>query len=277
MVEDHWTIIGEIEAGDVWAAVAEHPSVDRLDRLHCESRTSLGLWLSAYQNPSQGCFLTNDWHAGHVRLGSIVAVPGGVPLHVQADASPARQMLHCRLPERASLQAGTVPLDACFDIRNGVIANSLSRLAREVMAPGFGTNAIVEGLGLVISGELERAFADRAPSRPKGGLAPWQLRRIDDYLRAGHWDSSVGDLACLCGISPSHAMRAFRQSTGRSIAAHIAALRIERACEMLGQDGLSVTEIAADLRFASPSGFAASFRRSTGMSPHLYRQVQRAE
>lgn len=277
MVENHWIIVGEVEAGGVWAAVAEHPSVDRLDRLHCDSRTSLGLWLSSYRNPSQGCFLTNDWHAGHVQLGSVVAVPAGVPFHVQAEAAPARRMLHCRLPERVSLEAGPVSLDACFDMHNGVIANSLSRLAQEVMAPGFGTKAIVEGLGLVISGELERAFADRTPRKAKGGLAPWQLRRMDDYLRAGHWNSSVSDLAHLCGISPGHAMRAFRQSTGRSIAAHIAALRVDRACELLAQDELSVAQIAADLRFARPSGFAAAFRRSMGMSPHLYRQFKRVE
>lgn len=277
MVEHHWQILGEVETGDVWVALAEHPGTEGIDRTHCETRTSLGLWMSAHKNMSDGCFLTKEWHGGHMRLGSIVAIPAGVPFHVRSAASPQRRMLHCRLPERASLSAETMSLDACFDLRNHMIASSLSQLAREVVAPGFGTNAIVEGLGLVISGELERSFAGKRALPHKGGLAPWQLRRIDDYLRAGHWNSSVSEIANLCGISPGHAMRAFRQSIGKSIASHIADLRIDHACALLAKDTLSIGQIAADLRFANSSGFAAAFRRSLGISPHSYRQRRRAK
>jgi AraC family transcriptional regulator len=262
-------------AGDVWAAVADHPSVDRIDRTHRGDRTSLGLWLSPHGNRSRGRFLTKDWRGGDRPLGSVVAIPAGLPFHVEADASPARRMLHCRLPVRLTLLSERLSLDSCLNLRNEIIATSLSRLAREVIDPGFGSSAIVEGLGLLIGGELERHLMERRASPRRGGLAPWQLRRIDDYLHAGHWDSSVSDLADLCGISPGHAMRAFRQSTGRSIAAHIAALRMEQACTMLTGDALSVSQIAAILRFSSSSAFTAAFRRATRLTPNGFRQQQR--
>ncbi len=277
MVEDQWQILGEIEAGDVWVGVAEHPRIERVDRTHCGTRTTLGFWMSSHQNASRGRFLANEWPGGHERLGKVVVIPGGIPLHVRSSALPERRMLHLRLPERLRWRSGTVLLDSCLDVRSEVIARSLSRLALEVLRPGFGTRAITEGLGLLVFGELERLLAGRsAPEQRRGGLAPWQLKRIDDHLRAGNWNSSVSEIADLCGVSPGHAMRAFRQSTGVSIAGHIASLRIDHACTLLSRDAHSVAAIANDLRFASPSAFAAAFRRALGVSPNSYRQHKRS-
>lgn len=274
-MEQNWQALGEIEVGDVWVSVAEHPSIERIDRTHCENRTTLGLWLSPHANVSQGCFLTQDWHGGHARLGTVVAIPGGIPFHVRSAASQERRMLHCRLPKRVEQLSASMSLEACLDLRNDIITASLIRLAREVVAPSFGTNAIVEGLGLVVSGELERSMTSQSRPRTNGGLAPWQLRCIDDYLKSGHWDSSVSDLASLCGVSPGHLMRAFRQSRGQSIAFHISVLRMDRACTLLAQHGPSIGCIASELRFASPSAFAAAFRRTIGMNPNAYRQRRR--
>lgn len=271
-----WQVLGEVEAGDMWVAVAEHPRVDHLDRTHCDSRTTLGLWMSPQANCSRGRFLTKEWVGGDVPLGSIVAVPAGFPLRVQSRAMAARRMLHCRLPSRVSYQLEPTSLDGCADFHNDLIFSSLARLAREAISPGFSSAAIVEGLGLVIGAELARSLSFRQPDHRKGGLAPWQLRRIDDYLQSGHWNSSISEIAQLCGISPGHAARAFRQSTGRSIAAHIAMMRIDRACTLLADSSHSIQQIAADLRFANASAFAAAFRRVLGINPNSYRQQRRS-
>ena len=276
MIEEHWRVLGKIQAGDVWAEVAEHPSIGGIDSTHCETQMSMGLLLSPTPNHSRGCFLTDGWQGGHAPLGSIVAVPGGVPFHVSGGASPARRILHCLLPDRESLKASNVPLQACLDLRDNVLAQNLKRLAYEVTVPGFGTSAIVEGLGLLIAGEMERLFGAVVSRQGKGGLAPWQLRGIDEYLRSGHWSSSVSDLARLCGVSTGHLMRAFRQSTGQSVGSYIAWLRSDHACTMLADGSLSIAEIATELRFANASAFAAAFKRSMGVSPSPYRQRQRA-
>lgn len=276
MTTKRWRVLGEVEAGDVWAAVAEHPRIQKVDWTHCGTHMSMGLVLSPNISQPLGRFLTDEWRGGHAPLGSIVAVPAGVPFHVRAGESPVRRILHCRLPDRESLKADNVPLRACLNLQDNVLAQSLKRLAHEAIVPGFGTSAIVEGLGLLISGEMERLFGARVARQGKGGLAPWQLRRIDEYLRAGHWNSSLSDLAQLCGISTGHLMRAFRQSTGQSVGSYIATLRSDHACVMLADDSLSIAEIAIALRFADASAFAAAFKRSVGVSPSRYRQRQRA-
>lgn len=271
-----WQAVGTVEAGEVQATVVEHPGVEWLDRIHCESRTTLGLLMHPPVNTTRGSFLTSEWRRGASPLGSVVVIPRGVSLRVQSEAMPRRRMMHCRLPDCAALEADPEKLDACVDLRNDAVAWGLSRLAQEVLSPGLGSAAIVEGLGLVIAGELQRAFSGHAVPRHKGGLASWQLRRIGEFVRAGNWDSTVGDIARICGVSAGHAMRAFRQSTGHSIATYITSLRIERACALLAEDELSITAIAADLGFANTSGFSAAFRRSIGVSPRIYRQRCRA-
>ena len=271
-----WRVLGEIEAEDMWVSVAEHPQVDHLDRTHCDSRTTLGFLLSPQPNSSRGRFLTREWEYGDVPLGSIVTIPAGFTLRVQSQAVPARRMLHCRLPSRVSFHLEPSMLEGCTDFQNEAISSSLTRLAREAISPGFGSNAIVEGLGLFIGAELSRALSLRQSNHRKGGLSPWQLRRIDEYLYSGNWNSSISEIARLCGISPGHATRAFRQSTGRSIATHIAMMRIDRACALLADTNFPMREIAAKLRFANASVFAAAFRRALGMNPNLYRQQRRS-
>lgn len=276
MTLTEWRVLGEKEVGGVWAAVAEHPPAEAIERTHIDSNTTLGLWLSSQPNGSQGRFLSARWPGGHSRMGRIVVVPGDVPLHVKADATPVRRMLHCRLPARVDLprpeEAGV--FEQCLNWSNPVVARSLSRLAREVMAPGFADIAMIEGLGLRIATELAKGFA-QPHSGHKGGLAPWQLRRIDDYILSGHWDCSVSDLAMLCGVSAGHLMRAFRQSSALSLATHIGVLRMERARVLLEDENHAVAEIAAVLRFATPSSFCAAFRRATGETPSAYRRRNR--
>jgi len=272
MVDDQWYALGEVTAGSVWAAVAEHPGADSLDRTHCNDRTSVGFLLSPDRNLSRGCFLTKASASSHAPLGTVVAIPKGIPFSVRSRGLPPRRMLHCRLPDRASASQHPLVLRAYLDLRNDALIRSLKRLADEVTEPGFAANLIVEGLGLVIAGELDRAVSDASRTHHQGGLAPWQVRRIDEYIRGGNWNCSVSDIAALCGISPGHAMRAFRQSTGRSIAAHLVALRIDHACTLLRQNRLLISEVAAELRFASPSAFSTAFRRVIGNTPRGFRQ-----
>lgn len=272
MIPATWRIVGEVAAGGMWAAVAEHPAVDALDRTHHDPRTSIGVSLSPAPNASEGRFLAGGWTGGHARMGRIVVIPGDLPLHVQAHAAPPRRMLHCRLPSHAALPPpGARRLARCLDLRNPSITQGLNRLAQEVAAPGFASAMLIEGLGLMVAAELARDLL-RADRPAAGGLAGWQLRRIDDHLAAGHWDCTVSDLAGLCGISPAHAMRAFRQSTGHSIAAHVAARRMARARDLLTGDAHDIAGVAAALRFASHAAFTAAFRRATGATPGAFRR-----
>jgi AraC family transcriptional regulator len=110
----------------------------------------------------------------------------------------------------------------------------------------------------------------------RGGLAPWQVRRVTEYL-AAHLNtaSPIVELAALVGLSPFHFARAFKQSTGSPPHAYQSALRLERAMALLSDTDQSVTDIAAHVGYETPQTLARVFQRHIGISPTAYRRQRR--
>ncbi len=104
------------------------------------------------------------------------------------------------------------------------------------------------------------------------------MRRVDELITS-RLDSgdvrapSLGDLAAAAGMSVSHFIRAFRQSTGATPHQHVLTRRIERAMGLLAQPDHSVAEVANSTGYASPSHFVASFRQRLGVTPGTYREA----
>lgn len=273
-----WKILGALSAGETEVVLADHPAADCIDRTHLRQRPSLSFLLSPQHNPSKGCVIAGNSAELQVAMGNIVLIPPGLSVRVRADAVPPRRLLNCTLPLRGAM--GDIDarggFERCMNVQNASVRTALLRMASELLQPGFASDAIVEGLGIYLSGELANVFADHDRGPRSGGLAPWQLRRIDEHLQDGNWDCRIGELATLCGISSRHLMRAFRQSTGRSLADYIAAVRADRARTLLQDETLSIADIARELRFSRPAGFTTAFRRLTGLTPSAYRQFQRS-
>jgi AraC family transcriptional regulator len=66
-------------------------------------------------------------------------------------------------------------------------------------------------------------------------------------------------------------MREFKQSTGLSPHRYILEARIARAKELLGNRALSITDVALQTGFATPSHFSVTFRRIANATPRDYR------
>lgn len=133
-----------------------------------------------------------------------------------------------------------------------------------------------DGAMLQLAGHLIRLSGVRAGS-VRGGLAPWQVRRVTEYLEDHLTDDvALADLAALTGLSTYHLCRAFKQSTGMPPHRWRLARRIERAREMLEHTEQAVTEVAAAVGYQDPSQLAAAFRKATGLSPTQYRRERRS-
>lgn len=110
-------------------------------------------------------------------------------------------------------------------------------------------------------------------TKRKGGLADWQVNRVTGYMRERlDRDISLGDLADLLKLSRFHFCTSFRLATGQTPHECLTALRIEKARERLTVSSSSITEIALEVGYETPSAFAASFRRLTEMTPSEYRR-----
>jgi len=118
-----------------------------------------------------------------------------------------------------------------------------------------------------------------SPATPQplvGGLSPTVLRRAIERLRAdGETDVSLAALAADAGLSRFHFCRAFKESTGLSPHAWLRQYQLEQAMNMLRDTDASVASIAAALRYASQTAFAAAFRKLTGETPSDWRRRAR--
>ena len=88
-------------------------------------------------------------------------------------------------------------------------------------------------------------------------------------------DLSETDLARLSRQSVSTFARAFRKHTGMTFVQYVNALRIELACQYLGQDDLTVTAICHEVGFNNVSNFNRQFLALKGMPPSKFRSLRR--
>jgi AraC-like DNA-binding protein len=110
---------------------------------------------------------------------------------------------------------------------------------------------------------------------PRGGLAPWQVRKLTTYVEM-HLDSEIGtaDLAALAKLSIFHFCRAFRESFNESPHAYVMRRRVERAQGLMLHSDVSLGQIAIDCGFTDQAHFNKSFRRIVGESPGAWRRAR---
>lgn len=216
------------------------------------------------------------------KVGTMMLRPGNVRMHSIGDGG-VLHIMRCRFDNAAFASVTALAdwdperLKKCAALHSAPLADVTKRLRKEVVTPGFGGSLAIDSYVNLILVEIGRAFRSRKMNpRVKGGLAPWQLARIDERLRVadGAWPS-VEELAAECRVSRSHLSRAFVETTGATLADHAANLRVARAKELMTASDLTMSDIAERLGFASPSAFGAAFRRATGLSPLQYSRTVR--
>lgn len=102
---------------------------------------------------------------------------------------------------------------------------------------------------------------------------PQPIRRVCSALaERPSWRPTIAELASMANMSRSHFHRMFRHYTGMTPMTFLQRARIEEAIRRLGQTEDKITDIAADLGYATSQHFATSFRRITGRAPTEWRR-----
>jgi AraC-like DNA-binding protein len=108
----------------------------------------------------------------------------------------------------------------------------------------------------------------------RGGLAPWQLRRAQEMLAADlSGQTSLHDVAEVCGLSTSYFSRAFKASTGWAPHSWLQARRIDKARALLLDNRLPLADVALQSGFADQSHFTRVFKSITGQTPGAFRRA----
>ena len=127
---------------------------------------------------------------------------------------------------------------------------------------------------LLLCTHVMKTYGSSAPVQAyRGGLAPWQKRRVTELLTE-HLDGSVrlATLAEECGLSVSHFARSFRRTFGRSAHQFLILQRIEKAKAVLSASMCALSEAALEAGFSDQAAFSRTFKAVVGTSPGQWRR-----
>jgi AraC-like DNA-binding protein len=132
-----------------------------------------------------------------------------------------------------------------------------------------------DNLSMALLLALSRLTAPEPRSIKHGQLAPWQLRRVTDYL-AAHLaeDIPLQILSDLVKLSRSYFSRAFKVSTGLAPHQWLLQARISKAKQLLLETDRPLAQIAIDVGFADQAHFTRTFRREAGESPGAWQRAR---
>jgi AraC family transcriptional regulator len=107
----------------------------------------------------------------------------------------------------------------------------------------------------------------------RGGLAPWQRRKIERYIREQlERPVQIEELAGQIPLSVSHFCRAFKETFGNTPHAYLIRLRLETAQKMMLATDEPLSQIALASGFADQAHLSKQFRRVVGESPSAWRR-----
>jgi AraC-like DNA-binding protein len=100
----------------------------------------------------------------------------------------------------------------------------------------------------------------------------WKARRFIEQHSTE--ELSLNRVAKAANVSRTYLSEKFKQVTGINFVEYVARTRFEKACKLLGDGDLRISEIAFEVGFQSLSQFNRVFKRFSGKSPSAYRTAQ---
>ena len=141
------------------------------------------------------------------------------------------------------------------------------------------THYVATACRVLETGGVGSSDLDLSAAGPvRGGLAPWQARRVTAYIKANlDTSGTMKDLAAVAHLGPSHFRRAFKKCFGVSPHAFLMRCRVQRAQELMLTTPEALSEIAIAAGFADQAHLTRRFHRAVGMTPGVWRRERRGD
>ena len=215
------------------------------------------------------------------RVSPISYVPADMDLWV--DITDVQSIRHLDLPFDAEIISRRLmeeidpsrlkdPQLLFFDPR---ILSLAELIAAEVASPKPLHDLYGDGLSLSLIIDVLK-LTKTAPRR-RSALAPWQLRRVTDFIEANCLRNiRLEELASLTGLSPSHFSHSFKASTGMAPHQWQMNARLDRAKQLLESRDQPLTTIAVETGFSDQAHFTRVFRKHLGTTPARWQKARSA-
>ena len=117
---------------------------------------------------------------------------------------------------------------------------------------------------------------DRFPQSARDGhrAEPVEIWKARKFIKEHSAEElSLTKVAKAANISRNHLSEKFKQITGTNFVEYVARARFEKACELLRDVDLRISEIAFAVGFQSLSQFNRVFKKFSWKSPGAYRAI----
>ena len=119
---------------------------------------------------------------------------------------------------------------------------------------------------------LSHEFKETTPNHRAEPVEIWKARKfIEEH--SGE-ELSLRRVAKAVNIHPNYLSERFKQVTGMNFVEYVAHTRFEKACKLLHDGGLRISDIAFAAGFQSLSQFNRVFKKLCGKSPTQFRAAK---
>ena len=216
--------------------------------------------------------------------GDIDIIPAGIPSYWEMSGKDTFLMLSVS-PELLDAVAPELDLDPQqIEIRNrfqtrDVQLENIGWALKAELEAGYPCGRIYfDSLAVSVAARLLRCHSSvsREPGKLPGRMSQRRLRHVLSYIEDNLGQGlSLRDVAAAAGVSVSHFKTLFRESVGLPLHQYVIRRRVERAKDLLGENKLSISQIAFETGFAHQSHLALHMRRLMGVSPKALRHALR--
>jgi AraC family transcriptional regulator len=164
-------------------------------------------------------------------------------------------------------------VEMCSFKQDSQVIQMVAILASELDRSDQINSAYTESVLFQLTTHLVRRYSKVVdPVVRHSGMSPSRLNKVLEYIAAGLEEQlRLAGMAEVAGISPYYFCREFKKTMGITPYGYIVQQRIDRAKTLLQNTSMSITEIGAQLLFATPSHFTATFRKLVGCTPSVFR------
>ena len=121
--------------------------------------------------------------------------------------------------------------------------------------------------------EIERQAIDTDPPNKTGGLAAWQIRRLNVFIETRlNQPIYLKELSAILKLSTAYFGRMFRHTFGETPHAYVMRRRLERAETLMLTTEFQLSDIAARCGFADQAHLSRLFRQQYARSPSAWRR-----
>lgn len=187
-----------------------------------------------------------------------------------------RVALNAIADDANAAQLGDLKYEPGAGINDSTISSLAGTILPALKHPEQANRLFVDHVMLAVGVHVAQSYGGMrsVAGPPRGGLAPWQVRRATEVLSASLDGVPLKTVAQECGLSVSHFSRAFRRTVGVAPHNWLLMRRIEVAKKMLRRSGVPLADIALTCGFADQSHLTRVFTRMVGVSPGAWRRAR---